>query len=100
MQAKTNTIKSTSIPAQPIFAALHDRIHELPENFFDFVQSECSMTADKYALYLKYPEKCPPEEMQIMLKVAGHLAHDLKALISHCKRAIAEPKSSGVKMGN
>jgi hypothetical protein len=91
MQRRTTSKVISPIPAQPIFAALHDRVHELPENFFDFVQSECNMTADKYALYLMYPEKCPPEEMQIMLKVAGHLAHDLKALISQCKRAIAEP---------
>jgi len=73
---------------QPIFAALHDRIYELPENFFDFVQSECNMTADKYALYLKYPEKCPAEEMEVMLKIAGHLANDLKALILRCKQAM------------
>jgi hypothetical protein len=48
------------------------------------------MTADKYALYLKYPEKCPAEEMEVMLKVAGHLANDLKALILRCKKAMVE----------
>lgn len=92
MQKTTTSKVISSTSAQPIFAVLHDRINELPENFCDFVQSECNMTPDKYALYLKYPEKCPPDEMQIMLKVAGDLARDLKALISHCKRAIAEPK--------
>lgn len=100
MQTETISRRTTPIPAQPIFVALHERIYELPENFSEFVQSECCMTADKYALYLKFPEKCPPEEMQTMLKIAGHLANDLKALISHCKRVTAEPKSPGAKLKN
>jgi len=95
MQTATITRKTTPIPTQSTFAALHDRIYELSENFYDFVQSECNMTADKYALYLKYPEKIPPEEMQIMLKVARHLANDLKALILRCKQAVGESNLAG-----
>lgn len=53
------------------------------------------MTADKYALYLKYPEKCSPEEMEVMLKVAGHLANDLKTLILRCKQAMIESNLAG-----
>lgn len=56
MQTATITGKSISITNQPSSAALHDKIYELSKNFYDFVQSECNMTADKYVLYLKYTE--------------------------------------------
>lgn len=65
MQTDTIIRRTTPISVQSILAVLHERIYELPESFSDFVQSECNMTADKYALYLKYPEKCPPEDMQV-----------------------------------
>lgn len=95
MQTETITTRATLISTKPIFAALHDRIYELPENFSDFVQSECNMTTDKYDLYLKCPEKCPPEEMEVMLKVAGHLVNDLKALILRCKQAMVKSNLVG-----
>ena len=76
-----------------IFTTLHDRIHELTENFSGFVQSECNWTADQYDHYLKNPGKCHPEDMKVILRIAGHLANDLKALVAREKKNMVDHKS-------
>jgi hypothetical protein len=78
----------------PVFKDLHTRIRELPENFKDFVQSECKWSASWYTIYLQHPEKCSMEDVRVMLKIAGDLAYDLLALIVRCKQTLSEQKSS------
>ncbi|GAA0537424.1 hypothetical protein [Chitinophaga japonensis] len=77
----------------PVFKELHTRVHELPENFKDFVQSECKWTANWYACYLQCPEQCSREDIMTMLKIATDLAQDLLALTTRCKKALSIPKS-------
>ncbi|WP_298741278.1 hypothetical protein [uncultured Chitinophaga sp.] len=78
----------------PVFEALHERIQELPENFKDFVISECKWSEAWYHLYRQYPEMCSIEDQMTLLQVANDLAYDLLALIARCKRSLSEQKNN------
>jgi hypothetical protein len=76
-----------------IFKDLHSKVRELPENFRDFVCSECNWDEPYYFSMLKHPEDCSPEDcspeaLKTIIKVAEDLNHDLTVLVNRCKKSI------------
>lgn len=71
-----------------LFPDLHDRILEMQDNFEGFVRSECCLTQGEYCLLLAHPERCSPEQEEIILGIAYALAVDLLAAVRRHRQAL------------
>lgn len=92
MQMKTTAKSTNQSSVHSIFTNLHTRMQELPQNFQDFVQSECKWPSYLLDLYLRNPGHCPPEDLKLILKIARHLVEDLQVLIDSSQKAYSRAK--------
>jgi hypothetical protein len=94
MQAKSRPTAVSHDAQAPLLTTLYSRIYELHENFNGFVKSECNWTPHWYDFYLQHPEKCPAEDLELIVKIAGDLARDLQVLTARCKQTLENCKAA------
>lgn len=75
-----------------LLSNLRQRIKDMPDNFKDFVRSECQWEEHEYRHYMRHPNIVDPIEHDDILMIAQALADDLQILIRRYRRAIKRGK--------